>query len=282
MMNVNDTDEWYSVSRATERTRRIDEAVKYGMFLLEGSERALLVDAGAGVGNLRGLVDAYVDVPVTLLLTHTHWDHIGAAAQFDDVRVSGRELPADGRVRIDGLSAEFTHRPKEFAQNWLDAGNAFPDGFDPDTFGIESADATPIEAGAEFDLGDRVVEFHAVPGHSPGQLAALDRGEGVLYGGDVIHADDSLYAHFRDSDVETYRDTFERLIELRDEGAFSRLATSHNSVKEGDDLVILDDLYEGLDAILAGELDYETIETTWGAAHEYRVGDSSVLTPVTI
>lgn len=282
MTSMNDTDEWYSVSRVTEQTYRIVEGVKYGMFLLEGSERALLIDAGAGVGDLRGLVNEYVDVPVILLLTHTHWDHIGNAAQFSDVRVSDAELPADGRVQIDGLSEEFTHRPKEFAQNWLDAGNEFPDEFDPETFKIKPTDASPIKAGTEFDLGNRVIELYAVPGHSPGQLAALDPDERVLYGGDVIHTDDNIYAHFQNSDAEAYRDTFQRLIEMRNEGVFSRLATSHSGVKMDDELSILDDLYDGFCDILDDELDYEFIETSWGEAHEYRIGNSQVLTSTTL
>ena len=279
---MNNTDDWFDISTITEQTDRIVEGGKYGMFLLRGTDRALLVDAGIGVGDLDTFISEYVDTPVAVLLTHTHWDHIGHAAEFSDVYVSRDELSTNGGVRIDSLSDEFTHRPKEFAQNWLDNGNEFPNGFDPDSFEINPTDASPVEPGSEFDLGGRTIELYAAPGHSPGQLVALDTDEDILYGGDVVHTDDNIYAHFQGSDIEAYRETFQRLIELRDSRAFSRLGTSHNRVKSGEELEILDTLYDGLGAVLDGGLDHESIGTTWGDAREYHIEESRVLTPATL
>lgn len=282
---MNDTDDWYDVEQVHDHAYRITETEKYGMFLVTGDDKALVIDAGAGVGDLRALAEDLVDVPVSLLLTHSHWDHIGAAAQFQPVYIDERELAPDGRVAIDGLSNEFVFRPGQFTEEWLADGNEFPDGFDPNAFAIDPVppDAVEtIEPGDSIDLGDRRLEIHEVPGHSPGQLAVLDREARDLYGGDVVHMDAGLYLHFKHCDINAYVDTFNRLIDLRDSGGFNRLLTSHNPDFTGDELVILDRLLEGLEGILADELEYEIVETAWGDAREYTVHGSPVLTKPTL
>jgi len=279
---MNATDEWYDVTRLTDRSYRITEAGRYGAFLAEGTERSVLVDAGIGVGDLAGLVTELVETPVTLVLTHTHWDHIGAAAQFDDVCVSPPELPSDGRIAIDSLSGEFVERPTQFTTRWLDAGNEFPDGFDPDKYAIEPADATALSADGSIDLGDRALEAVPLPGHSPGHIGLIDPETATLYGGDVIHFDHGLYIHFEDSDIDEYIESFRRVRTLREDGAFETLATSHNGPLSGSNLSLIDELLTGLQEIRAGERAAETVETDWGSAHLYRINGSDVLTSTNV
>lgn len=275
---MNSTDDWYDVAKTGQKRYRILEAGRYGSYLIEGADRALLVDTGIGIGDLRTLVDDLVDRPVTVLLSHTHWDHIGNAAAFEDVRASPAEIAPDGTIRIDTVTDEFLHRPAEFVDEWRADGNAFPDGFDPDSYGVEPASASGVDLESGIDLGDRTIELLATPGHSPGHLAALDRESDVLYGGDVLHYDRGLYAHFEGADLEAYRDTFDRLVRLREEGAFSVLLTSHNEPIEEEELSILDEMRDGLDRVRNGSLDYETVETSWGTMREYTIAGSPVLT----
>lgn len=282
---MNDTDDWYDVEQVHEHAYRLTETENYGMFIVTGEDQAVVIDAGAGVGDLRALAEALVDGPVALLLTHSHWDHIGAAAQFEPVYVDERELAPNGEVAIDGLSDEFVFRPGQFTEEWLADGNEFPDGFDPEGFTIEPVSPEAVETigpGDSIDLGDRRLEIHEIPGHSPGQVAVLDREMGDLYGGDVVHMEAGLYMHFKHCDINAYVETFERLIELRDSGGFDRLLTSHNPDFTGDDLVILDRLLEGLEEILADELEYEIVETEWGDAREYNIHGSPVFTKPSI
>ncbi len=274
---MNATDDWYDVSRLAENSYHIDEGDGYGLFLIEGRDRSVVLDAGIGVGDLRGLASDLVDTPVTLVLTHTHWDHIGAASQFDDVLVGPAERPADGRVAIDTLTDEFVQRPAEFASQWLDAGNEFPDGFDPDAYAISPFDASPISFDRGIDLGDRTLEVYPLPGHSPGHLGVLDPETRVLYGGDVVHYDRGLLAIFEGGSLEAFAESFDRLGTLRDDDRFDVLATSHNEPISGDDLSLIDELRDGLDEVVAGKRAHEPVETKWGAARSYRVGESEIL-----
>jgi glyoxylase-like metal-dependent hydrolase (beta-lactamase superfamily II) len=275
---MNATDDWFQVSELPTGDWRISEPPVFGDYLLAGEERALLLDASVGVGDLREMVDDLVDVPVTLLLTHSHWDHVGAAHQFDDVRVHEAELPPDGTVRSDYVASEFPYGLDEWLADWQGAGREFPDGFDPDTYEIRPAPGAEAAAGGEtVDLGGRTLELLHLPGHAPGQLGALDRERGVLYGGDVVHVDYSLYIHFGGCDVHDYVDTLGRLRELRDEGAFETLYTAHNDPLSGDELSILDELHEGLRAILDGELSHEPLEGQL-PGRRYEVGGHEILT----
>ena len=278
---MNATDDWYDVEAISGRAHRLVEGPYYGCYCIGGTERSVVVDAGIGVGDLRGLVAGLVDTPVTLVLTHWHWDHIGNAAQFDDVRVHPMECDSNGRVALDGRSTEFVDRPARFVRRWQEAGNRFPDAFDPEAYTIDPLEEpTTVVGGESLDLGDRHLELLHTPGHSPGHLAVLDRSVGALYGGDVLHKDRGLYVHLQGGDVADYLETFARLVDLRDDGAFDTLWTSHNPPLAGDDLHLLDRLEEGLREIVDGTATPRQIETDWGPANRYDVHGSTVLTDV--
>ena len=54
-------------------------------FLILGKEKALLWDTGIGIDHLRPLVEKITNLPVTVLISHDHFDHIGGNAEFDEV-----------------------------------------------------------------------------------------------------------------------------------------------------------------------------------------------------
>lgn len=255
---MNDTDDWFDVERLDEDTWRLSEAVVFNDYLLAGEDRALVLDGSVGVGDLRAMAESLVDVPVSMLLTHTHWDHMGAAHQFDDVRVHEAERTPDGGVRPDYVAEEFNYELADWIAQFRESGGEFPDSVDPETYEITPVPDVETAAGGEtVDLGGRELELLHLPGHSPGQLGALDRERGVLYGGDVIHLDYSLFVHFEGCDLADYVDTFGRLVDLHEAGAFNTLYTAHNRPLSGEELSILDDFHEGLQAILAGDREGE-------------------------
>ena len=76
---------WFTVERIDDATFALSEYRHWEethSYLLLGRDRALLLDTGLGVGGLRREVEALTDRPVTVTLTHVHWDHIGGCVQF--------------------------------------------------------------------------------------------------------------------------------------------------------------------------------------------------------
>lgn len=74
-------------------------------YLIEGSEKALLIDGLTGVGSLKAFVRECTDLPVTLVLTHGHVDHAGASFEYGEcyVKPGGRCAFVRARRRRQAL-----------------------------------------------------------------------------------------------------------------------------------------------------------------------------------
>ena len=84
----------FKTEKVTERITRIFAFNTELMYLVEGDERAVLIDTGSGFGSLKACVDALTDKPLTVLLTHGHTDHALGSAEFEDVRINPLEAQA--------------------------------------------------------------------------------------------------------------------------------------------------------------------------------------------
>lgn len=72
--------DWFTVEAIDADTFVISEkkhAEETNCYLICGKESALLIDSGMGISDIKEVVDALTDLPVTVLTTHCHWDHIG-------------------------------------------------------------------------------------------------------------------------------------------------------------------------------------------------------------
>lgn len=49
------------------------------MYLLLGEDRALLIDTGFGMSKLDEALKEITDLPITVVNTHGHYDHVGTA-----------------------------------------------------------------------------------------------------------------------------------------------------------------------------------------------------------
>jgi glyoxylase-like metal-dependent hydrolase (beta-lactamase superfamily II) len=276
---MNATTDWYEVDALDERSWLIRELDRYNAYLLEGDDEALLVDTGCGVGDIRGLVEGLTDLPVRLLLTHTHWDHIGNAAQFDDVLAHPRECTPEGTVAIDGLADDWVHRPTQALSSWREEGIALPDAFDGDDYSIDPvSNVEPVYPGDVLDLGNRRLELLALPGHSPGMLGVLDRTQKSLYGADLIGGSYRQLAHFSNADPSAYLSSVRLARDLAAAGAFDTLATGHILPISGDELDVLERLASAFAAVVAGDEAGTPVESRYGPATEYDFEEFLILT----
>jgi hydroxyacylglutathione hydrolase len=129
----------------------------------EGSDRALLVDPGDEAPRLLSAMDELGVDPDAILLTHTHFDHIGAVAPI---------------ARATGAPVYCPREELAVLEN--------PDAYIPPMFGTvegwESEHA--LDGGQRLALAGFDVDVIATPGHSPGHVTfAVD---GALFSGDVL------------------------------------------------------------------------------------------------
>src|SRR5690242_15254091 len=178
-------------------------------YLIEGQERAVLLDTGMGVGDLKTLVRSLTDRPVTVVQSHAHFDHIGGAHQFAsecDILIH----PAQAEALRLGVAPDRIRRG--FSPEHL--SGPLPTGKSVDDLTIPGVEPTGfLTGGQSLDLGGRTLEAIDAPGHCDGLLVLLDRDAGLLWSTDAVYAG-PLYAQMPDSDLDAYRRTLEALAAL--------------------------------------------------------------------
>jgi hydroxyacylglutathione hydrolase len=132
----------------------------------DGSDRALIVDPGEEADRLLGVIDELGVTLEAILLTHTHFDHVGAVAPV--ARATGAPVfcpQLETRVLADIMA----YVPWE--------------GFGP----FESYEADHTVAGGEtLQLAGFDIDVVFTPGHSPGHVTYVIADEQAMFSGDVL------------------------------------------------------------------------------------------------
>ena len=87
---------WFDVSNIAEAVWAIGELrqeQEVFSFLIEGNDRAILIDTGTGAADIAALAASLTNRPISLVNSHSHWDHIGGNWRFDDIAI--HQLEAD-------------------------------------------------------------------------------------------------------------------------------------------------------------------------------------------
>jgi hydroxyacylglutathione hydrolase len=136
------------------------------VFRRDGSDRALIVDPGEEADKLLGAIDSLGVKLEGILLTHTHFDHVGAVAPV--ARATGAEVWV----------------PKAEAFVLADINSYVPwPGFGP----FDSWDAEhTLEGGERLELAGFEIDVVFTPGHSPGHVTFSIPDEQVVFSGDVL------------------------------------------------------------------------------------------------
>ena len=195
---------WFTVERIDDATFALSEYRHWEethSYLLLGRDRALLLDTGLGVGDLR----REVDLPVTVALTHVHWDHIGGCGQF--------AAPAVHAAEADWL--RHFPLPEAAVRRQLCAkAPLFPAGFSPENHRVFSGEpGRVLRDGDIIDLGGRQVQVLHTPGHSPGHCCYYEAARGRLYAGDLLYRG-CLDAFYPTTSPEDFLSSLERIAAL--------------------------------------------------------------------
>ncbi len=156
-----------------------DGAGDVWMFLIDGPEKALLIDTSFGVGDLKGLCRELVgDKPLIVTNTHYHFDHAYGNAQFDECFCYEDEV----------FNMETTNNPYIWDYLFDENGEGiYAGGFHREDIIVwHKYKITGLPANYKFDLGDGYeVELIPLVGHTAGQCGYLDHGDRILFTGDI-------------------------------------------------------------------------------------------------
>lgn len=246
------------------RTWLISEYKLVNTYLLEGNDAALLIDTGAGIGDLAQTVRGLTSKPLTVAITHGHFDHDGGAAEFPQIYVHPLDLQLSEEGYTRGEQArEWYARSRGPVRN--------PDVPVEEIVALVQKNGpvtrVPMEEGRIFDLGGRTVEVIHTPGHSLGSVCLLDRENRLLFTGDMCN--DSLLLNCGDSSstVKVYNDSMRKL--WARESEFDYVCLGHDALEKSDKTVI-QDYIEATDKLLSGEAHGETGQNALHGGTGYR------------
>lgn len=189
-------------------------------FLLKGKEKALMIDTGLDVPNVKDLareilgLSADDDYPIELLNTHADGDHCHGNQEFDWFYMHEADV---GLYRAQ--------------------------------FG-EKGDAVSVSDGQIIDLGDRPLEIITIPGHTHGSIAILDINNRVLYPGDSVQ-DGDIFMFGGHRNLDDYPAS---LIKLQDmDERFDVLHPSHGTLSLDPDYI--GKCFDACESMMHGEVE---------------------------
>ena len=190
-------DDYFAVEDLGNGTFGIGEPHYYQQnysYLIVGQTRAVLFDSGSGTRDISGVVAGLTQLPVTVMVSHLHFDHLGGIGPFAHVAMI--DLP---ETRADVSKDVFTPSRYEYMGFW--------DRRVAPSIRIDEWWAP----GAVIDLGGRSVRVLSTPGHTPSSVALLDATNRRLFIGDFIYPT-TLYAFLPGASLSAYQTTAKMLL----------------------------------------------------------------------
>ncbi|CAF3727336.1 unnamed protein product [Adineta steineri] len=198
-----------------------EEVISY---LIVGSEKSLLIDTGMGIGNIEIVINELSSLPLIVINTHTHHDHIGDNWRFEQSLI--------------GIQCEFSKKNDDDlineAQNEMENDmfreEYFPKDFDRKSYRIKQFQIMKyISDGDTIDLGnERKIIVIFTPGHTPDSLSLLDIQERLLFVGDQFYLG-PIFLYRPETNLTDYIESLEKLVCVMKNHKIDLIVPSHNT-----------------------------------------------------
>ncbi len=204
---------WFKVYNVGEGVYAIAEPFNYQeviSYLIIGSERNILFDTGMGMDRISDVVKELSPLPVIVINSHTHYDHIGGNHEFETVYAIDTAYTARFSSigwNHDQVKQEVTN--EAFCSKRLPTLDTAFYQIKPYKDKIKKF----IKDGDTIDLGDRGIEILQVPGHTPDCVALFDRSAGYLWTGDMYY-EATIWLFFDGTDLNAYEKSINRFASL--------------------------------------------------------------------
>jgi len=250
-----------SIIQMDEQTWRILDGSGKGKvycYLVVGKKSAILIDTGMGTINIKHITDELTQLPVSVVNTHGHVDHISGNHLFQTAYLH----PADESVFAEHSSYEFRYKilagllAESKKPSWLlkvPILNAQVKKFC--RIPVKN-NRSPLYDNMQLDMGERTIQVIATPGHTPGSVCLLDCERRQLFSGDTICAEGVLLQLDHSCPVETFKTSVLGLKSASDK--YDLIWPAHHQLPL--DHSWLDEYITCADQIIAGTA--ETVQTS--------------------
>jgi len=193
------------------------EAISY---LIQGDDKALLFDTGNGIGDIATVVKALTIKPVSVLNSHSHYDHVGGNYAYK---------------KIYGMNTAFTRDRQSGHKNADIAIEAskqalckpLPTGVTEENHIGRSYQVSEfIKDGHIIDLGNRKLQVVHTPGHTPDALVLIDQKHGLMFTGDSYYSG-PIWLYAPETDLAQYQKSLEIMIQKSQN--IKHLLPAHNT-----------------------------------------------------
>lgn len=227
----------YKIVKLSEHLYRIIDLTGVCCYLVVGKEKACLLDTCCGYGDLKKVVSKITDKPVFVILTHGHYDHAGAASQYETVYMNHDDMPVLKK-----------HNMPDVREVDIKNHGDLLNGLSKEEF-IAPYDKEPkaIQDGDNFDLGNLTIKMVLVKGHTPGMMCPLIVEDRTIIFGDACGVGVLLFDEYS-SCVSEYKESLLHLKEYEDE--YDVIYRNHGTFTSPKEL--LDNVIECCDLILSG------------------------------
>ncbi|MDL2244063.1 MBL fold metallo-hydrolase [Parabacteroides sp. OttesenSCG-928-J18] len=202
-------EDWFTIEEIDNNTFVISEYKHWEethCYVLNGTERCLLIDTGLGVANILEQVEKLTDKPITAVTTHVHYDHFGGHKYFSDFYVHEAET--------EWINGGFPLTIEQVRNFLVEEPCDFPDNFDVNNYHLFKGVPSRILADNDvIELGERAIQILHTPGHSPGHICFYEKNKGYLFTGDLIYIG-KLFAYFPSTDPIAYMNSIKKLLSL--------------------------------------------------------------------
>ena len=237
---MSSSEEWYEVIEHKDYLYVIREKVDeieprlrttyVNIYLLLGSEKALLIDTGCGIFPLKPIIDKIIGQRELLVFnTHCHFDHRGGNDEFPEVYIHESEK--------DVISV-----PEDISWLQYSSNEMVKNEYGKKDFKLKpSVTVKSIKEGDELDLGGITVKVIHTPGHSVGSISLFtDRGE--LFTGDLAHYG-AMYLQQK-SGVHVILDSLSKLMRIFETKKLKEIYPAHEDYSVGKELLV--SLHKGI------------------------------------
>jgi glyoxylase-like metal-dependent hydrolase (beta-lactamase superfamily II) len=259
------SDPWFAVYKPTPGVFAIYEphqAEEVISYLIVGEKRAMLFDTGMGMSDIKKVTAELTSLPIIVLNSHTHDDHVGDNWEFETIYAMNTDFTRkNAQGSREDAQAEVT--PDQIC-------GMLPKGFDSRAYATRPWKITHYtHDGDHFDLGGRTLEVIATPGHTPDAISLIDRGNGLLFTGDTYYPA-PIWLFRPETDLDAYAASIRRLASLSPQ--IKLVLGAHNIPVASP--AILSRLVTAFDVVRAGKV---TPTADSPGKVLYKVGDISFL-----
>lgn len=184
----------YHAEKMCEGFWRIRDSRQDCCYLIEGDERAAVIDTCMSDEPLLPMLETLTDKPIDLILTHAHIDHMYRAEEFRKVYVHEREKACytKGSARLTRFgSMAFRVNIKKYPVHSYAC----------------------IAEGEEFDLGNVTLKCIGAFGHTPGSMILVDEAHKAVICGDAVGSGSGVWMFLPDcTSVADYADSLDKTV----------------------------------------------------------------------